>query len=159
MMATFSASITGIQKAQAALKSYHGKHKTYLAGEAGCSRTKVYDFFKGQKVQDEIFRNICTALSLDWRSIADLALEEIELASTSQSDSLVQTIRQQVSADILHRCSKMRILDMEQEIEYGDIYSSVNILEKITGHTRSTFDEMLANCQKEDFDRLDQSEI
>jgi predicted NACHT family NTPase len=154
MMTTLRASITGIQKAQAALKGYHGKHKTYLAGEAGCSRTKVYDFFKGQKVQDEIFKNICTALDLDWRSIADLETAEIEIESTPEIDSLVQTIRQQVSPDILHRCGKMRILDMEQEIEYGDIYSSVNILEKITGHTRSKFDEMLANCQKEDFDRL-----
>jgi predicted NACHT family NTPase len=154
MMTTLRASITGIQKAQAALKSYHGKHKTYLAGEAGCSRTKVYDFFKGQKVQDDIFKNICMALGLDWISIADLETAEIEIESTPQIDNLVQTIRQQVSPDILHRCGKMRILDMEQEIEYGDIYSSVNILEKITGHDRSTFDEMLATCQKEDFDRL-----
>jgi predicted NACHT family NTPase len=154
MMTTLRASITGIQKAQAALKSYHGKHKTYLAGEAGCSRTKVYDFFKGQKVQDEIFKNICTALDLDWRSIADLETAEIEIESTPEIDILVQTIRKQVSPDILHRCGKMRILDMEQEIEYGDIYSSVNILEKITGHDRSKFDEMLASCQQEDFDRL-----
>jgi predicted NACHT family NTPase len=54
----------------------------------------------------------------------------------------------------LERCGKMRILDMEQPIEYGDIYTDVNILEKISGRSRQEFAEMLAACQGEDFDRF-----
>ncbi len=154
-MATYRTSQEGIEEVNAAWKLYPNQSKTYLAGVVGVkSRTTIHSFFAGKPVKCETFQKICQELGLQWRSIADLETEEIEIESTPEIDSLVQTIRQQVSPDILHRCGKMRILDMEQEIEYGDIYSSVNILEKITGHDRSTFDEMLASCQQEDFDRL-----
>ena len=143
-MASYKASEEGIKKAKAALKFYPNKSKTHLAGvvdgvggKEGVSRTTVNNFFAGKPVHYEIFHNICKALKLDWRSIADVEIEEIDAESTPEIDSLVQSIRQQVSNDILHRCGKMRILDMEQPIEYGDIYTSVNILEKSAGSTRS----------------------
>jgi predicted NACHT family NTPase len=110
-------------------------------------------FFAGRPVSDNRFQAICEALGLDWELIADLDTEEVETA-TPEIDTLVQTIRQQVSADILERCGKMRILDMEQPIEYGDIYTDVNILEKISGRSRLEFAEMLAACQGKDFDRF-----
>jgi predicted NACHT family NTPase len=154
-MATYRTSQEGIEEVNAAWKLYPNQSKTYLAGVVGVkSRTTIHSFFAGKPVKCETFQKICKELGLQWRSIADLETAAIEIESTPEIDSLVQTIRKQVSPDILHRCGKMRILDMEQEIEYGDIYSSVNILEKITGHTRSKFDEMLASCQQEDFDRL-----
>jgi hypothetical protein len=146
-MATYRTSQEGIEKVNAAWKLYPNQSKTYLAGVVGVkSRTTIHSFFAGKSVKCETFQKICKELGLQWRSIADLETEEIEIELTPEIDGLVQNIRQQVHDDILHRCGKMRILDMEQEIDYGDIYSSVNILEKITGHDRSTFDEMLASC-------------
>jgi hypothetical protein len=46
MASSYKLSVEGIKKAQIALKSYPGKSKTYLAGEAGgISRTTVGNFF------------------------------------------------------------------------------------------------------------------
>jgi predicted NACHT family NTPase len=53
----------------------------------------------------------------------------------------------------------MRVLDMEQPIELGDIYTDVNILEKITGRRRLEIDELLQNFDPENFDRFGLSKI
>jgi predicted NACHT family NTPase len=151
-MASYRASEDGMKKAENAFK-ISGQSKAGLAAISGVSRTTLNNFFAGKPVNCLKFQNICKELKQDWRSIADLETEEVETA-TPEIDTLVQTIRQQVSADILERCGKMRILDMEQPIEYGDIYTDVNILEKISGRSRLEFAEMLAACQGEDFDRF-----
>jgi predicted NACHT family NTPase len=156
-MATYRASEDGMKKAVTAFK-ISGKSKAGLAAISGVSRTTLNNFFVGKPVKCPKFQSICEELNQDWRSIADLETEEVETA-TPEIDTLVQTIRQQVSADILERCGKMRILDMEQPIEYGDIYTDVNILEKISGRSRLGFAEMLAACQGEDFDRFGIGEV
>jgi hypothetical protein len=57
-------------------------------------------------------------------------------------------------ADIHHRCGTMRVLDMEQPIGIGDIYTSVNILEKLSGRRRLGLNELLQDCDLENFDRF-----
>ena len=69
-------------------------------------------------------------------------------------DALVEAIRQKVHADIRHRCGTMRVLDMEQPIDIGDIYTRVNILEKLSGARRLGLDELLQDCDLENFDRF-----
>jgi predicted NACHT family NTPase len=151
MARTFQSSSSGHLEVLKAFE-IQGKTKEFITGRANCSRPTLDKFLTGKPVNKREYQAICEALNLNY---SDIIIFSDDSSSTVKSiDSLVQTIRQQVHDDILHRCGKMRILDMEQEIDYGDIYSSVNILEKITGHDRSTFDEMLASCQKEDFDRL-----
>jgi predicted NACHT family NTPase len=151
-MATYRASEGGMKKAENAFK-ISGQSKAGLAAISDVSRTTLNNFFAGKPVNCPKFQSICKELNQDWRSIADLDTEEVETA-TPEIDTLVQTIRQQVSADILERCGKMRILDMEQPIEYGDIYTDVNILEKISGRSRLEFAEMMAGSKGEDFDRF-----
>jgi hypothetical protein len=48
----------------------------------------------------------------------------------------------------------MRVLDMEQPIGIGDIYTNVNILEKLSGRRRLGLDELLQDCDPENFDRF-----
>ncbi|PSN14449.1 signal transduction protein [filamentous cyanobacterium CCT1] len=69
-------------------------------------------------------------------------------------DALVKTIRAEVHDDIQARCGTMRVLDMEQPIGLGDIYTSVNILEKLSGRRRLGLNELLQDCDFEDFDRF-----
>jgi len=69
-------------------------------------------------------------------------------------EAIVQTIRQQVRDDIHHRCGTMRVLDMEQPIGIGDIYTNVNILEKLSGRRRLGLNELLQDCDLENFDRF-----
>jgi predicted NACHT family NTPase len=150
-MATYRASEDGMKKAENAFK-ISGQSKAGLAAISGVSRTTLNNFFAGKPVKCLKFQSICKELKQDWRSIADLETEEVETA-TPEIDTLVQTIRQQVSADILERCGKMRILDMEQPIEYGDIYTDVNILERIPGRSRLEFAEVLTGYRGGGFDQ------
>jgi hypothetical protein len=69
-------------------------------------------------------------------------------------DAIVRSVRQQVQADIHHRCGTMRVLDMEQPIGIGDIYTNVNILEKLSGRRRLGLNELLQGCDPENFDRF-----
>lgn len=79
------------------------------------------------------------------RSLHDYLFREYQKNLSKTGDSytgepeineLVEEIRQKVNADIHHRCGTMRVLDMEQPIELGEIYTRVNILEKLSGRQR-----------------------
>lgn len=48
----------------------------------------------------------------------------------------------------------MRVLDMTQPVALGDIYTSVNILEKITGRRRLELAELMRNISSEKFERF-----
>jgi predicted NACHT family NTPase len=74
--------------------------------------------------------------------------EEIDL------DALVREVRDRVSASIQKRCGTMRVLDMEQPITLDSIYTSVNILEKISRNQRRSIEELLEGCGVENFDRF-----
>jgi predicted NACHT family NTPase len=128
-----------------------------LAKACDCSRQPAVKFCSGKAVSKKLFVSFCEALVLDWEEIAGLKTA----APTSNSaepqadiDALVQTIRQQVQADIHHRCGTMRVLDMEQPIGIGDIYTNVNILEKLSGRRRLGLNELLQDCDLENFDRF-----
>jgi len=55
-------------------------------------------------------------------------------SAKSSIDALVQELRQRVQPYIQEKCGTMRVLDMSQPINSDEIYTSVNILEKITRH-------------------------
>ncbi len=74
-------------------------------------------------------------------------------------DAIVQDVREKLKPSIQERCGTMRVLDMTQPIGLNDIYTSVNILETITGQQRLGIDELLEECTNEDFDRFTLSRI
>ena len=76
------------------------------------------------------------------------------VSASGDIEALVQDIRQKVHDDIKERCSTMRVLDMTQPIELGDIYTHVNILEKILGRRRKEITELLQDSDLENFDRF-----
>lgn len=69
-------------------------------------------------------------------------------------DAIVQSVREKISGDIQKRCGTMRVLDMEQPITIDSIYTTVNILEKISSYQRISVDNLLDGCDLTDFDRL-----
>lgn len=122
-----------------------------------CSRQPAIKFCSGKSVSKKLFVSFCEALKLDWEAIAGLkTIAPVSDSAKPQTDidALVQTIRQQVHADIHHRCGTMRVLDMEQPIGISDIYTSVNILEKLSGRRRLGLDDLLQDCDLENFDRF-----
>ena len=97
-------------------------------------------------------RKLHDFLSEQYRKTHPKALETNE--SNPDIDALVEAIRQKVYADIRHRCGTMRVLDMEQPIGIGDIYTRVNILEKLSGARRLGLDDLLQDCDIQNFDRF-----
>ncbi|MEM8614873.1 MAG: NACHT domain-containing protein [Cyanobacteria bacterium P01_H01_bin.105] len=68
--------------------------------------------------------------------------------------ALVQEIRHKVKDDIHAHCGTMRVLDMEQPIGLSDIYTKVNILEKLSGNRRLGISELLTDYDVAQLDRL-----
>ncbi|MEQ9233262.1 NACHT domain-containing protein [Coleofasciculus sp. E2-BRE-01] len=71
-------------------------------------------------------------------------------------DTLVQQVRQQRHDKIQDQCGTMRMLDISQLIAISDIYTDVNILEKITSQQWLDASDLARNFNPEsdNFDRL-----
>jgi predicted NACHT family NTPase len=74
--------------------------------------------------------------------------------SEDELKDLVQEVRQNCREMIQDQCGKMRSLTMSQPIGVSDLYTNVNILEKITSYRRREIDELLQDCNPENFDRF-----
>lgn len=145
----------GVRLAQNAITAKKWSRED-LAKELKISRQPVTNFFGGEKVDRKIFVSICEILGLDWQEISNeqSAPQNEPLTETINIDELVQTAREKIGAYIEERCGTMRVLDMTQPIGLDDIYTSVNILEKITGRRRASIEELIENVSREDVDRF-----
>ncbi len=74
--------------------------------------------------------------------------------SEDELKDLVQEVRQNCREMIQDQCGKMRSLTMSQPIDVSDLYTNVNVLEKITSHRRREIDELLQDCNPENFYRF-----
>lgn len=152
------ASTAGLEKAKNAFK-LKGWTQDYLAGAAGCSRQTINNFFARRNVDKGIFQTICTEFGLEWGEIAEIEAGEEQAVKIANINALVQEVREKVRPYIQECCGTMRVLDMTQPIELCDIYTDVNILEKITGRRRLEIADLLKNSTPENFDRFSLSRI
>ena len=95
-----------------------------------------------------------------YRKLHNLLLSEYKKSNfwineNRDIDRLVQEVRDKIRSDIKQRCGTMRVLDMTQAIALGEIYTNVNILEKITSNRRLELAQLqeCSNQDKENFDR------
>ena len=151
---------------QQGLESVHAKLKKFSSNKAfadlaGVSRATVQNFLVGKPLRVDSFRAICQTLELDWEEVAGLTTNSTSVENPQSQENnadaiaaLVQEARQQIQPYIQERCGMMRVLDMEQPIELGDIYTSVNILERITGRRGLDISELMQNADPEQFDRF-----
>ncbi|WP_035991251.1 NACHT domain-containing protein [Leptolyngbya sp. KIOST-1] len=153
---SLTATPDGIQQINRALTK-QGWSRDDLAKECDCSRQPAVKFCSGKAVSNKLFVSFCNVLELDWEAISGQkpasGPDETPEPETD-IDALVQIIRAKVHDDIQERCGKMRVLDMEQPIGLGDIYTSVNILEKLSGRRRLGLNELMKDCDPENFDRF-----
>jgi hypothetical protein len=110
--------------------------KFSIAGKGPGKLRRLHDFLSVQYRQElpdnsDVHGAVCMESSVSVvkgrESSANYTIPETDI------DAIVRTVRQQVHADIHHRCGTMRVLDMEQPIGIGDIYTSVNILKSSRG--------------------------
>jgi predicted NACHT family NTPase len=126
------ASAEGIERARTAYKR-DGWTQEELKSEL-CLKTRqpITKFFAGQPIERHTFIDLCRLLGLEAEEIAQPESVEKKQGSEVDIDALVQEIREKVKPNIREQCGKMRVLDMNQPIGLGEIYTNVNILEKPT---------------------------
>ena len=125
-----------------------------LADFAACSRPVVSNFLNGKPVDKQKFISICEALKLDWGEIAELEASEQTQLQAVEIAELVAEIRAAIRDTVEKECGTMRVLDMTRPIELNDIYTQVNILEKIIGRRGFGIDQLLQDYNLEEFDRF-----
>ncbi|WP_413261508.1 NACHT C-terminal helical domain 2-containing protein [Floridanema flaviceps] len=152
-MKRIQASSEGIEKIRTMLKKKKWA-QSYLADCVGCSRATIASLLSGNRIDGEYFRKICSQLKLNENEIVKYDLIEENQQSDSYIDNLVQEVRQKIKPIIQERCGTMRVLDMTQPIGLNDIYTNVNILEKITGRRRKEISELLEESNSGDFERF-----
>ncbi|MHC5595013.1 MAG: NACHT C-terminal helical domain 2-containing protein [Nostoc sp.] len=145
----------GIQKAKRALIRYSLTQKA-LAKELEVTRQPIGKFLTGKPVDRNLFVQICDKLDLEWEEIVAEAASEVKVSPDNSIDvdidAIVQGVREKIKPLIKECCGTMRVLDMPQPIALNNIYTSVNILEKITGQRRLGIDELLEQSSSQDFD-------
>ena len=144
--------------------------KDFAEARLQLSRSTVSNFLRGKSINRENFIKICAALNLDWEEITGLKVSKVDNASLTESavdsdqsstdtKSLVNKLREQVKADIETRCGTMRILDMSHPVGLNDIYTKVNILEKITGRRRKDITELTNSSNSKKFERFNFGQV
>jgi len=150
---SLQASPQGIQIIKKALRKKKGG-QTYVAGAVGCSRQTIWSLLQGNPTDCDFFMGVCKELKLNWEEMAEPELPEPEQNDSQDIDALVQEVREQIQPYIQERCETMRVLDMTQPVALGDIYTSVNILEKITGRRGVELAELMRDVSPEKFERF-----
>ncbi len=150
---SLKASEQGINRANKAILMFATKLE--LAVELNISRATVQNFFAGKSIGRENFHSICQKLKLPWQEIVELNqdpedyLQQKEDNDCDAIDNLVAELRHYGRANIQQKCGIMRVLDMSQPIELKDIYTDVNILEKISGRRRLEVAKLVKVCVTE----------
>jgi predicted NACHT family NTPase len=153
MARSLRVSVEGLKIAKLAFGIKYSNQQSF-ATILGCSRQVVGQFLRREPVETEIFKSICAELGLKWEEIVEVEagiqppIQDVDL------DALVRDVRDRVRASIQKRCGTMRVLDMEQPITIDSIYTSVNILEKISRNQRCSIEELMNEFGGEDFDRF-----
>ncbi|MBD1831591.1 NACHT domain-containing NTPase [Cyanobacteria bacterium FACHB-472] len=154
---SLQASPEGIKRARRVLSQKSLTQKA-LAEDLGMSRQTADKFFKGERIDRHYFEQICEKLGFEWEDIVPQPPSEPDAAANQDKSidiaALVQKVREKIKPIIEERCGTMRVLDMTHPIGLNDIYTNVNILEKITGRRRKEIAELLQECNFEDVDRF-----
>jgi predicted NACHT family NTPase len=152
---TLQASSLGIETIKRAMKRKKWS-QDLLAGRVGCVRQTIgQHLYKGDPIDEDYFLAICQELGLDWQ---EMIVQEAESSSEDDLEiqDLITDIRQRIEPMVKKECGKMRVLDMEQDIALGEIYTDVNILENLTAKQRLGLEELhcLFHSELADFERL-----
>ena len=143
---SLKASPKGLQQAHEVFTK-RGFTQDSLANQLGCNRSVIGKFFNGDKVWEKYFTAICETLGINYQEIVDGYVPD-------SVQNLIEKVRTQVRELTQELCGTIRVLVMTQPIELSQIYTDVNILEKLTALRRKTVEQLLQEYGYEDFDRF-----
>jgi predicted NACHT family NTPase len=145
-----------IQKVKQALRRHGFPSYNAFAMELGVAKSTVNNYLNGKPVSFLNFVEISQKLGLNWKEVSHIEKEPSQQNQNNSIDldALVQEVRQKIKPSIKERCGTMRVLDMTHPIGLNDIYTNVNILEKITGRRRKEITELLQESNFDNFERF-----
>ncbi|MEO1146230.1 MAG: NACHT domain-containing NTPase [Cyanobacteria bacterium J06638_22] len=154
---SLQASAEGIQMIRKAIKR-DGWKQDELKDELGLkTRQPITRLLRGDPIERSTFEELCHLLGL---AVEDVAVLDAEASSEKQDlDALVREVRERIRPLIQEQCGTMRVLDMAQPIGLGEIYTHVNILEKITARRGLKLEELAARMSPDDFERFSLGEV
>jgi len=133
----------------------HQKLSQEELGGEDCQSATSKKFCRGGKIDRRIFVKLCEKLGLNWEEVAGIVSQPIAQDTTIETSvELVQRLRDRIRPNLQKRCGTMRVLDMSHPIGLDDIYTSVNILEKITGSKGLKLSELIQNASAEQVERF-----
>mgnify|MGYP002779332366 FL=1 len=146
---SLKASTIGISRANQSLLNFESKIS--LADELELSRATVQKFFVGKPIGRENFHKICQKLQLPWQAIADIpdsefSTEDLVVTSKEDVDTLVEDIRQKARSYIESKYGIVRVLNMAQPTQLNEIFTKVNVLEKIGRNRRLDINDLSKIC-------------
>jgi predicted NACHT family NTPase len=154
------ASPEGIRAAKTALTDKTWSHHK-LAAALGITRQPVSKFFAGESVSRTCFVQICQQLGLSWQQVAglpeDVISEETGKAQSNKVDvdALVWEVRQKRQGKIQDQCGTLQMIDIAQTVQLMDIYTNINVLEKINSQQWREISDLLKDFRSEsNFNRL-----
>ncbi|NEQ27334.1 MAG: NACHT domain-containing protein, partial [Microcoleus sp. SIO2G3] len=148
------ASAEGIQIIRKAIKR-DGWKQEELKEELGLkTRQPITRLLRGEAIERPTFEELCHLLEIEVQDVAVPEAEESQPNPEVSIDSLVQEVRDRIQPLIKQACGTMRVLDMSYPIGLNDIYTDVNILERITSRRGLEWTEMMREAGREQFDRF-----
>ena len=122
-------------------QSYAGASRAHIERNAAPALYKFLGEVTGEKVNKRTLQ-----------SAIDTAYKRSQ--KQPNIESLVKITRSKVKKLIQRECGTMRVLDMSYPIGLDDIYTEVNILQKVTSKGWEELETLVEACQPKDFDRL-----
>ncbi len=117
------------------------------------SLTGVYrKFNKSGRGAENRLRTYLTQRYLNWKGASSSSSQTA--IAPSNIDNLVQEVRDRIRPFIEQACGTMRVLDMSYPIGLNDIYTDVNILERITSRRSLELRELMLTAGYEQVDRI-----
>lgn len=148
------ASAEGIQIIRKAIKR-DGWKQEELKEELGLkTRQPITRLLAGEPIERPTFEELCHLLGIEVQDVAVPEAEESQPNLEVNIDRLVEEVRDRIQPQIQQACGTMRVLDMSYPIGLNDIYTDVNILERITSRRGLEWAEMMREAGHEQFDRF-----
>ncbi len=107
--------------------------KRALAQKLQICEATIYKFFKPINIDKEYFAKICKLLELDAEKV-------IDLIESAKNTAIV--VRKKNKNYLREQYGNIKVLDMSFPICLNQLYTKVNILEKITARNRKTINEL-----------------
>ncbi len=146
------ATAEGIQKLRRAI-NHNGWKQEEIRVELGLqTRQPITQVLAGRPIERATFEELCHLLELPIEEIA--ATEDELVKQTADITALVQATRAKIHSQVQEQCGTMRVLDMTQPIGLGNIYTNVNILERLSRTKGLKTVELMRDAGLATFDRF-----